>query len=375
MLRVRADCAARGTRSQPGLDVENGIETLSTPRPSSDTEPPPACCETNAVGGYWMALLDRDSRHIGAAEKLADRRLCGCRYCGIAHAGDNATSATMGDTRDDLRMTGVVAANAHKWWIPTPDDVCIRGEQLVWSWSDRPGGEPRYVVPTGTEPVLSDFCALAEGSAEEILRFVHMWGVLYICEHDLPMWHDWSSLLETQDLRPPTFRHCGQRRLDAKRELFWEPIGTWRRLAHEASTLLLLSAAERSGQPCDEEWRSLFGTDGRPSDDRLRTELLTQRLNGWIANAGPKLTMSGVTPQIRIEGVFGYLALLLSACSSSSRGWSICAECGRGFVPRRLPRIGERSYCSVHGSRAKNRNASQRYRTRQRGTAESSSRS
>jgi len=65
------------------------------------------------------------------------------------------------------------------------------------------------------------------------------------------------------------------------------------------------------------------------------------------------------------DGLFAALGLRLAFVATVSRGLAMCSGCGAVFTPRRL-QAGRAAYCRACGAKAARRDASRRYRERER---------
>lgn len=93
-------------------------------------------------------------------------------------------------TQDYFGITRPVALGTHRWWMPDPTHIKVETDRLLW---DEQGVETRFYEPTGSEPILQQFCTLADGPPEEILGFTRSFGVLGICEHGWHYRHEWGA--------------------------------------------------------------------------------------------------------------------------------------------------------------------------------------
>ena len=171
--------------------------------------------------------------------------------------------------RDFLALTGIAAesGNLERGVSPiellVPSQCEIQGDRIVWSpgymnklppphrfskaWLKNPklfveehkkrdAARQRYddlldnkrrSPKTG---MLFDFLCLSGGSDAEVISYFKKWGPLCICEHGEPSSHSRDS--------------CGPLRVDLRRpwrDVFWEPIASWRHFAEEALAILLVA--------------------------------------------------------------------------------------------------------------------------------------
>jgi hypothetical protein len=234
--------------------------------------------------------------------------------------------------------------------------------------------------------VLDDFILLAwpdprHADDDDVLEFAKRWGVLGLCEHNLPYTHTLDDLSTGPSVHlsavksPMSYpeRRCERVRktetieyddtkLERQTGECIEYIGAWRLFAERAVLLLELAASLRSR------------TD--PPDKEKTRRVLVRRLNKWLdmANVGVVCgdTATGEWPsglQVRIAtrgGLFGVLAVQLLLATTLTELLFTCAACGTIFnaAPAERPRRGERAFCSKCGRKAAMRFASQDYRDR-----------
>ena len=198
---------------------------------------------------------------------------------------------------------------------------------------------------------------------EDVLAFAREWGVLELCEHELPCTHAFhdalrfygvldgtSGVKHAHHIRPS--RGCYATRV--------ESIDTWRLFARRAALLVQLAASMRS------------------SPDEASRKTAVARLNKWLdmAEIGVVCFDTGVGDwpsglQIRIGtrgGLFGVLAIQLLLATTLTEFLFTCAACGNSFnaAPAERPRTGQRAFCSKCGRKAAVRFAARDYRTRMR---------
>jgi len=265
-----------------------------------------------------------------------------------------------------------------------PAKVEITDGHLVWE------DGPRTAVPNVA--MLEQFVVLAEGPDERILRFVKRWGPLFDtlaqCDWDEAS-RDWSM----PDGYKRTHYHdpdrtdpfaCRWYLFDQGIEGGRESLQIWRKYSRRARGFLRIAAALNGGNPHSAtgdryDWQCVLEDEGRPSstmdnmgydwkDPEDARFLLSQHLDWWVYLAGcrPSLALGSSQPiTLQGDGLFGAIGLQLCFVASVSRGLALCATCGTAFSPRRL-QAGRAAYCRSCGPKAARREASRRYRERQR---------
>jgi hypothetical protein len=216
--------------------------------------------------------------------------------------------------------------------------------------------------------MLSQFVRLVNAPPQAIELYAKRWGVLEICEHNMPASH-WTW--------------CAPR---CTGRVCWEPLEVWRYYARNAKAVLMMAAqlhTSRRGSP--EVWRTIFEPSPSPLPDgweEARTELEHHkgkevRLLGWFLerewlqvadfylsfewnDRGPKV-------QLGARSLFSALALQLVFAVSKMNRLGICAACGSLFLPGRVPNPNRRAYCERCRRMGRpQRDAARDYRARKR---------
>jgi DNA-directed RNA polymerase subunit RPC12/RpoP len=270
---------------------------------------------------------------------------------------------------DELRLDRPLRARI----LLPPAVVRAREGRIEWTHDQEPR-DPPGVVPGPR--LLTEFVRQADGSDAQILEFVRRWGPLGLCKHELPASHN------------PWGQHPGcvvrSMRKDSQGvRWYWEPFNSFRAWAWEARGIVTLAANTYQGMVVNlEGWREhgrswektrfLFGEDGRDLFSKHTPEnqryVLGQLVHEW-------LEIGGVQPFWRVRpggssivlggfGVFGALATQLLFVVSRTKGFSVCASCGRPFSPKHQPLSTRLNYCSRCGLRAAQKEASKNYRRR-----------
>ena len=66
--------------------------------------------------------------------------------------------------------------------LRVPRDIRLEDDLLIWRWD-------HMTRRTATSELLARFLRLAGASDDDILEFATQWGVLGICEHNMPASH------------------------------------------------------------------------------------------------------------------------------------------------------------------------------------------
>ncbi len=212
--------------------------------------------------------------------------------------------------------------------------------------------------------VLEDFLSLSEGKPEYILDFARKWGMLGLCKHGLPASHDLPTIsieeFNKQEICHPVGR---------------ELLEDWREYARLLRALIRIATRLRKRESGSTEDWAIAGQQ----EESLQSDLQKQQI--LLSNVFSRLLyVSDIRPFIKWEsfsnsvavpfgyspksGLFGALALQ-ALFIVTNKSMVACAECGDIFEPERRPREGEQSYCIICGRAAAMREASRRYRSRQ----------
>ncbi len=270
---------------------------------------------------------------------------------------------------------------------PAPDTIELKNGQLVGDWGS---GFRHQRLSDG---LLAGFMALADASDAAVLRYARRYGVLRLCHHALPDFHDASfDVLHQRPLQGKAGMLCVGR----GGPRFAESVDAWRAYAARARglvafALLLKDGASLDSRAARETWvTAMFGgfdtaekaerlraevTDGAqrarldtliedsrrdyeralrdaPTDTGVGGSMVAEEVRRWteLGRIGVELDWngSGFSASLRPQGtpsLFGALAAqLFRAVSSSSL--SLCTHCGALFQPSRKPASGRRSYCA-----------------------------
>jgi hypothetical protein len=202
------------------------------------------------------------------------------------------------------------------------------------------------------EELLPAFLRLAEASDEAILAFARRWGMLGLCHHGLPTFHDKSF---------DVFNH---RTLDDGSTCWFEgrreATSAWRHYASRARGLVALSVRLRSGSGVDDDAAEREYQDavsrisvvtsvervGDPDGKRHKLgDLVANEIRRWldVGRVGLRVqwTGDGFVPVLESDYPFLFGALtgrLFLAVAGHSV--ALCHHCGGLFQPSRRPAVG-----------------------------------
>lgn len=221
---------------------------------------------------------------------------------------------------------------------------------------------------------LEAFSRLADAPEEAFRRFALTWGMLGICEHDLPACHNppahlgaWSLRWSFDWVTAPT--GC--------LALPYEPLAVWREFAEEARALLAIAARLHKGergrnadwQIAMRRFRPWEERSGRSISDLLHDWkgyekrewfVLGRLLEAWLSLGGVR---AGVWWNVTVEkmelelgisqafhthqgsGIFTAIARELAYTCAKIGGLALCVGCGRDYSPTRKPRGDRLNFC------------------------------
>ena len=133
-----------------------------------------------------------------------------------------------------------------------PEKVDMVGEKLVYSYAKPHRDYVAEQDPRHSREPLESFARLANVDddsvfAQAVVEFAKRWGVLGICEHELPAGHNHACL--GFPLAP---MGCQPRKQEESDLGYWEPLDAWRQWSGRANAILQLSA---------ELWRGRLGEE------------------------------------------------------------------------------------------------------------------
>lgn len=303
---------------------------------------------------------------------------------------------------------GYGAVRAEGWFRPG-ESLQLDGEQLKL---DRPllSGD---VVKAGPG-LLTGFLSLAGGSRRSVLMYAREWGLLDLCNHQLPFDHPMEIGL------PPCLAQTSSRVLlsnvDCHQLHGAEPVASWQFWASQALALTNVGVQLRKGLATDprdvsrlftrapwmpevlESVRGPWEQLPRPSIDvttspylaelersrsatRLRVaerppvtselrELVRDAMSFWLemARVGLRLIWPGGRPDVVLTGgLFANIGIQLLMTISGSQGFAFCAGCGNVHIPARPNDTRRASYCPrCREEGVPRRDAQRRYEARKR---------
>lgn len=283
----------------------------------------------------------------------------------------------------------------------------------VVRWS---GGGTQVDSRTAQEWILTEFLDLANGSPEDVARFVERWGFLDLCAHGLPTTHMPRRMWADLDALGGYPCEMGLR---TSRRLRFEPIERWHHFARQALALHQAAQAILSrGRVSSEVWLTmrdllptswvrgednavlvLLGIGQDPAESQpaelvepregldagfvteppqvIEHRLMRMALQRWLdlgdvgihvdwKDGDGSLTFGG-------KGMFGAIAMQLALTCSGEKSLWVCSICNKPYTPKRRPRSGERHYCGRESCRkAGNRRAQRKSRERKKSAADPS---
>lgn len=255
---------------------------------------------------------------------------------------------------EELRVPHVPVKSV---WVPSDVELVEYQEEICIGWVDDRGTDAIEAVHEGFLPVpargertacLNVFIRLASRpDPSKVLAFARRWGVLGICEHDLPASH---SPLTRQ--RGPG-GHCYPRGYyESSFSGGFDPLRCWHSYAAQALAILKVAESLRhQRQPNPGDWETAFSRSYSPaSNSPLNTRMmLMQVVNRWLewgdvrpqaawSNDGKSLTLTLGTVGAGMHpggNLFGLLAIQLAATVAGARGIEFCGYCGDAFTPQR----------------------------------------
>jgi len=237
--------------------------------------------------------------------------------------------------------------------------VRLEGDSLYF----QPQG-PLHPATGQKERLVFDFANLADASNDTFLEFARSWGVLGLCEHEKPLFHQVEPCLPR--------REGGE---------FVEPIASWRSRARHIRAILNVKASlKRDELGARADWRTIW--PAKPPADRTDAGkslgIVTSILLSQV-NVHPALFY--VDNRLTIQFVSGNLLDLLRAMGENKdisswlstsgnllaeivvgtaltlqegTGWTVCStpECRRLYQPKRHTPEGRLHFCPDCGKRA-----------------------
>jgi hypothetical protein len=257
------------------------------------------------------------------------------------------------------RRLPVVGWDVPRW-------VSVREERLEYRYIGLKGSsQQRWVRPQ--REFLEKFLQLAEAPAEKILAYARNWGVLEICEHNLPASHQPGAF-------PSDSGVPGCRPLQTEEGRWWEPLDAWRRLARRLQGLLNVATGAYEGRASQRrDWERIVPDE--PEEQLDNNTVQSDRFSvayylNWevrLARVRLRCIWDGDVPDIKLGGDGLYAALVVQTvyAVNQSEGIATCTACGSAYAPKRQPNPNRARYCDAcRKTGAPERAASRAYRAR-----------
>ena len=286
-------------------------------------------------------------------------------------------------------------------WLAPGSSLTVRDGHLdldakAWNGS--------YQVVRAEPPMLEQFVRLAstgQNADEAVLRYARRWGVLDLCDHQLPWGHEWQVQLPISFATTAGGISTFATDVECRSLAGAEPIVTWMYWSRQAAALLsILGRLRRSEPGAPEDWAVLreeapwvaqeTAYDGLTSlresaslwTDRLvggdvpvntQRDVASGAVEAWLrlANVSLELRWPQGVPEVgfRSGGLLGALGLQIMLAAVDSSGWLLCPECGSLHAPPRT-RNRRRSYCEqCRSTKVPQQQASRRSRAKKAGNA------
>ncbi len=256
-----------------------------------------------------------------------------------------------------------------RWWAPAV--ASIHDDALVWS------GVGKRIQPG--RGMLEGFIALSDARSAAVLAYAKRWGPLFWSLAQC----DWDRAEVGYEIPQPYVRdhdHDPDDLDHAHRDYTFESaidggtesLAVWRKYGRRARAALRIAAEINVGGSNGElqDWRDMTGDSGDELPDHREDALdrFCQALDWWLYLAGvrPRVSMRGPSIEFSSDGLFGALGLQLALVAVRRPGLASCSSCGRPYLPSRRLQSGRSNYCPSCGLAAARRDASARYRERQR---------
>ncbi len=286
---------------------------------------------------------------------------------------------------------------ARKWSFTT--DVSLQKDHLVWKHAERicagnhwllDGQVARQAIVTrreaerGGRGMLDEFLQLCGAGNEAILTYARTWGVLELCRHNLPSWHEFCPGIRLRLPAPlPAPPQTGRPWPgDDPRQclpLGREPLATWRFFSGQAKALLNIANELQRGRLGErEDWAELLREGASPVQSLGAQKLCMQDvLEDWLNLGRVRLAIDGRTGGLTWTGadLFGELAVHIALAAGARDGQVFCVACGKAYEPKR--RVIRRGFNYCPAAKCQREAAAQRarrYRERKVSPAQGSSR-
>ena len=276
---------------------------------------------------------------------------------------------------------------ARKWSYVT--DVRLQKDHLVWKHAERrrlgdhwllDGEVARQAIATRQNAersgrgILDEFLNLCDARDERILEYARTWGVLELCRHNLPSYHDFclGVPLRLPALLSATPKIGGICDTDDPRRclpLGREPLTMWRFFSGQAKALLNIAAdLQRARLGEREDWAKLLDEGFTPAQSLDAQKRCTgDVIEGMLKLGRIKPAIDDLTGGLSWTGadLFGELAVQIALAAKARDGQVFCVACGEAYEPkRRVIRCGF-NYCRASQcQREAAAQRAQRYRDR-----------
>ena len=289
---------------------------------------------------------------------------------------------------------------ADQWFAPGRS-LTVGNGSLELDWK---AGRGSYQPVRAEPPMLERFVGLASAGRnadEAVLTYARRWGVLDLCDHQLPWGHEWQVQLPISFATTAGGISTFATYVECRSLAGAEPIATWMYWSRQAAALLAILARLRRSEPgMAEDWAVLGEVAPwvaqEPVDEGLLSvrdsaRMWTDRLVGgdvpmetqrdvasgaveaWLrlANVSLELRWPQGVPEVgfRTGGLLGALGLQIMLAAVESSGWLLCPGCGSLHAPPRT-RNRRRSYCEqCRSTKVPQQKASRRSRAKKAGNA------
>lgn len=246
--------------------------------------------------------------------------------------------------------------------VQRPAKVRLVGDEVV-TWE---GPLSERAVPSD---LLDRFRRLRDEQPKAIEHFAETVSVLQLCDdHNLPRSH------APRGVPPEPFTHPDIYACPASRH---ESVELWQQYAAQVQAIINVAARlQEQAEPRAFDLATMRTGPIRVRRDDLRTtrdgqrQELARLIRAYLAvgDVRPGIVWGETSPTPRIEfrgGLFGAIALALMQKVSGVLRVAFCQECGRDYVPQRMPKPGEMNFCKEHrGSAVRQKHFARRARER-----------
>ena len=254
---------------------------------------------------------------------------------------------------ENAEASGLARAIRSTEWR-RPALIELDGEQLLYS------------AASDSEPIRSErslldgFLDLAESSPEAILKYARQFGVLELCEHDLPRAHNPPTAYEGAGIAVQCLSRNWAGPMD-----YWEPLEIWRLFAKQMRAILNVAANIYQQKPGRlEDWTVIYSVPCKPEKIELLLHWHERQAPLWLefekhrlakawnwllhlGNVRPCLSWTSevVAWEFGGKGLFGNLAIQLVLAASRTEGLAKCSTCPNTYIPKYRPAYNRSNYC------------------------------